>query len=266
MKEIRLGFKIIKTLTKDSIHYPGRLMVDTLGMLMRCGIVLLLYNYVYKLNNDNISGTNFLTAAWSIFLYFCFSVLRLRDLSRLIMQDVQSGNVEVLFSKPVSYVFYRWWWQLGLGFYSFIVLTFTMSIALYLITGLPETMKISIFLPSLLSTFFLGAILSLLLYTAIGLLAFWIEDVLPFYWIVDKSVMILGGSYLPVALFPKYLYWLAKYSPFGATHFLTHTTSVSWQNNWSSLMMIQLSWVVVFFILVHFLFSIARTKVSVNGG
>lgn len=266
MKEIRLGLKILSTLTKDRIQYPGRLVTDTVGMLARCGILLILYHYVFKLNNKTISGIGFQEAAWSIFFYFAFSVLRLRDLSRLIMQDVRSGNVEILFSKPISYILYRCWWQLGQGLYSFIVLTSTLSCVLYFVIGIPDVMKIAIFLPSHLLVIVFGAILSLLVYTVIGLLAFWIEDILPIYWIVDKSIMILGGSYLPVAMFPKYLYWAAKYSPFGATHFITHTTSQLWGTNWMNFLFIQLCWIIVFLCLVNFLFANARTKVSVNGG
>lgn len=266
MKEIRLGLKILSTLTKDRIQYPGRLVTDTVGMLARCGILLILYHYVFKINNKSINGIGFREAAWSIFFYFAFSVLRLRDLSRLIMQDVRSGNVEILFSKPISYLLYRSWWQLGLGLYSFIVLAPTLSSVLYFIIGIPEIMKNVIFLPSLFLVIVFGAILSLLIYTVIGLLAFWIEDILPLYWIVDKTIMILGGSYLPVAMFPRYLYLVAKYSPFGATHFITQTTTAPWQTNWMNFLFIQLCWIIIFWWLVSFLFTNARTKVSVNGG
>ena len=111
-----------------------------------------------------------------------------------------------------------------------------------------------------------GAILSLLLYTLVGLLAFWIEDTNPVFWIVDKAVMILGGSYLPVALFPKFMYKLALYSPFGASQFITHTVYDTWQTNWYILIGIQIFWSLVIGSIVYILFAKARRKVSVNGG
>ena len=67
MKEIRLATKILKTTVKDRIQYPDRLVVDTIGILARCGILLILYWYVFKLSNGVINGTTFLFAAWSIF-------------------------------------------------------------------------------------------------------------------------------------------------------------------------------------------------------
>ncbi|MFA6919007.1 MAG: hypothetical protein WC244_02765 [Patescibacteria group bacterium] len=266
MKEIRLAVKILKTLIKDRIQYPGRLIVDTIGVIARCGILLILYWYVFKLDNGVINGTTFIFTAWSIFFYFSFSVLRLRDISRLIMQDVQSGNIEVLFSKPISYISYRIWWQIGSGLYSFIIITILTVIALAFIIGFPPTMTINLFIPTFILTFLCGSILSLLIYAIVGFLSFWIEDINPVYWIVDKAVMILGGSYLPIALFPKFMYQIALYSPFGASQFVTHTPYQSWQTNWYQLIGIQLFWIILLSIIVYFMFKKAKKKVSVNGG
>ncbi len=266
MKETRLAIKILKTLTKDRLHYPGRLMMDTFGMVARCGILLVLYWYVYKLNNGVINGTIFLFAAWSIFFYFAFNVLGLRGIARLIMQDIKTGNVEVLFSKPISYLSYRVWWQIGSGLYSFVVINIVATIALFLLIGLPPTMTTSLFVPTLILTFICCSILSLLTYSIVGLLAFWIEDVDPVFWIVDKAVMILGGSYLPVALFPPLMYKIALFSPFGASQFVTHTVNKSWQTNWYQLIGIQLGWIALFSLIVYFMFQQAKQKVSVNGG
>lgn len=182
------------------------------------------------------------------------------------MEDVQKGNVETLFSKPVSYVFYRMWWQVGSGIYSFVAITILATIALSLIIGLPPTMTIGIFIPTLILTFLCGAILSLSLYSIVGLLAFWIDDINPVFWIVDKTVMILGGSYLPIALFPAFMLKIALWSPFGASQFITHTVYETWQTNWYQLIGIQLFWIVLLGLVVYLMFERAKQKVSVNGG
>lgn len=265
-KKIRLPIKILKTLIKDRIQYPNRLMVDTVGILVRCGILLILYYSVFKLNNGVINGTTFIFAAWSIFFYFSFSVLKLSYISGEIMRDIQTGNVEILFSKPISYLSYRMWWQVGSGIYSFVVITILAAVALIFIIGLPPTMTIGIFIPTLILTFFCGATLSLFLFAIVGLLAFWIEDANPVIWVVDKSVMILGGSYLPVALFPAFMYKIALYSPFGASLFVTHAVYESWQTNWHKLVGIQLFWIVLLGLVVYFMFERAKQRVSVNGG
>lgn len=88
MKEIRLAKKIIKTLVKDRIQYPARLFADTTSIVARCGILLLLYSYVFGLNNGVVSGVTFDMVAWSMFLYFAFSTLGLSRISDSIMQDI----------------------------------------------------------------------------------------------------------------------------------------------------------------------------------
>ncbi len=266
MKEFRLARKIFKILIKDRIHYPGRLVVDTLTVIARCGVLLLLYAYVFELKGGVVNGVTFPMVAWSMFLYFSFYVLRPSNISRNIAQDVQTGNIEVLFSKPISYLAYRVWWQIGLGLYPFLVITILGTLVLGAIVGYPETMTIGIFIPTLLLVFLGGTALMLLTYMIVGLLAFWMEDVTPIFWMVDKTVMILGGSYLPIALFPDFMYKLAIYSPFGASNFVTHTVYESWQSVWFNLVMIQAGWILVLGLVVIIMFRHAREKVFVNGG
>jgi len=266
MKEIRLANKIIKTLVKDSIHYPNRLIANTLIVIGRCGVLLVLYWYVFKLNGGIVNGTTYIVVAWSMFLYFISSNFNLRQISRLIMQDVQSGNIEIILNKPVSYLLYKIWWKIGLGFYNFVVIGIFGTIALILIIGIPETMTIGIFLPTMLLTFILGSILSLILYSIVGLIAFWVQDINPIFWIIDKFVMILGGSYLPIALFPNFMYKIAIYSPFGASMFITHTVYDSWQTKWLMLVGIQMFWILILGVFLLWLFKKARAEVSVNGG
>ncbi len=266
MKRIRFARKIVTTLLRDRTQYRGRLFVDTMSLIARCGVLLVLYYYVFELKGGEVNGSPFILIAWSMLFYFIFMTFRLRDISREIMRDVQSGTVEILFSKPVSYIAYKIWWQIGSGIYSFLVAVVIGSIALMSIVGIPSTMSIVSFVPTLLIVLVGGILLSLLIYTIVGLLSFWIEEVSPIFWIVDKAVMILGGSYLPIALFPDFMYKLALYSPFGASQFVTHTVYEPWQSNWYVLVGIQYTWVLVLSIVTLIMFTYARQKVSVNGG
>jgi len=235
-------------------------------MFARCGLLLLIYHYVYSLNGGVINDTTFIYAAWSIFFYFALSTMRLRDLARMMMEDIQSGNIEIMLNRPISYLFYRNWMQVGAGLFPFVIITSASTFIIYALIGFPPTFYSPIFLPSVLITLFFGIILSLLIYSVVGLIAFWIEDINPIFWIVDKLVMILGGSFLPIALFPPILKTLAVWSPVGTSYFLTHTVYVSWQSEWLPLITIQIFWTVVMSILVFYLFRLAKNKVSVNGG
>lgn len=266
MKTLRLANTIVSMLVKERLFYPGRLLADTVVVFARFGIVALLYRYVFELRGGEILGVSFQAVAWSMFFYFAFMVFGLRTVAREIMRDVQSGTVEVLFSKPVSYLWYRAMWQIGTGLYPFIFISVLGSVVLAYTIGIPATLATPLFLSTIGVVLILGIVLMLLLYISIGLLAFWMEDVNPVFWIVDKAVMILGGSYLPIALFPPLMYQIALWSPFGAAYFITHSVYASWATLWLKLISIQAFWIAILCIVVATLFAFARRKVSVNGG
>lgn len=266
MNELRLARKTISILLKDWVHYPNRLVMDIFLMFSRYGILMILYWYVFNLRGGSIANTTFAPVAWSVFFYFAFMTFRPRNIAREIMTDVQSGKVELFFSKPVSYIWHKIWWQIGMGSYPFAVMAVAGSLVLFAIVGIPSSMTAPIFVPTLILAFVGGSALSLLLYSIVGLTAFWIEDAKPVFWMIDKSIMILGGSYLPVAMFPPLMYKIAIYSPLGASQLVTHTVLDSWKNEWPILIAIQMAWVIVMFFAVWFIFSKARKNVSINGG
>ena len=61
-----------------------------------------------------------------------------------------------------------------------------------------------------------GATMGLLLYTLVGLTAFWLRRVLPGLLIMQKLIFILGGLFAPISLYPGWLHTLAAASPFAA--------------------------------------------------
>ena len=139
------------------------------------------------------------------------------------------------------------------------------SIAMLLLVGVPN-LNLMIFIPTFIITFIVGTILGLILYSIIGLLAFFMQDVRPVHWIVDKFVMVLGGSYLPVVLFPPFMKFLAYASPFGAINFTSSTVYDSWNSEFLVRILLQLFWVLVFGVLLVFVYRKAREKAMINGG
>jgi ABC-2 type transport system permease protein len=62
----------------------------------------------------------------------------------------------------------------------------------------------------------LAGLVLLLCNALIGLLAFWLDDVSPLYWLWQKSMFVLGGLFVPLALYPDWLRLVALWSPFSA--------------------------------------------------
>ena len=200
-----------------------------------------------------------------MFVYFCIMILNLRRLDKLIMTDVKSGNVEMFMNKPINYLKISFYKVIGQGLFSFLFISLIGSFLMILILGFP-TVNLKVFIPTFILTFILGQIIALLLYGIIGIMAFFIEDITPLHWIVDKFVMILGGSYLPVSMFPTFMKVLAFASPFGAVNFATSTVYESWNTEWIYRLLLQLGWVVILGIILYVLYNKSKEKAMINGG
>lgn len=265
MKKIKFPLTVIKIFMKNQIQNKTFLLLDMFSMFSRCLVVFLLYGYVFKVNNGTINNVDYVTTLWSMFIYFCIMILNIRKLDRIIMNDVKSGNVEMFLNKPTNYIKLTFYKVLGQGIYSFTIITIIGSIIMFLLVGFPK-LNLLLFIPTLLITLILGTILALFIYSIIGLLSFFMQDVRPIHWIVDKFVMVLGGSYLPVALFPPVLKFLAFISPFGAINFATSTVYDTWNNEFIIRILLQIIWIIVFGILLNYIYKKARQKAMINGG
>jgi ABC-2 type transport system permease protein len=62
----------------------------------------------------------------------------------------------------------------------------------------------------------LGTTIGVLLYTIVGLCAFWVRRVMPAYLIMQKAMFLLGGLFAPITLYPVWLYHAGVVTPFAA--------------------------------------------------
>jgi len=53
-------------------------------------------------------------------------------------------------------------------------------------------------------------------YAALGIVAFWLGDIAPVYWIWQKLTFVLGGLLLPLSFYPDIVIRIAKATPFPA--------------------------------------------------
>lgn len=265
MRKIKFPLTVIKIFMKNQMQNKTYILLDIFNMISRCLIVFLLYGYVFKISGGSINGVDYTTTLWSMFIYFCIMILNIRKIYKLIMDDVKSGNVEMFLNKPINYVVLSFYKIIGQGFYSFTVITVLGSIAMFLFVGIPRVNPL-IFIPSIILTLILGSILGLIMYSIIGLLSFFMQDVRPIHWITDKFVMVLGGSYLPVALFPPVMKFMAFISPFGAINFATSTVYESWNSEFIIRILLQMGWILIFGLLLVYIYKKAREKAMINGG
>lgn len=192
-------------------------------------------------------------------------MLSMGRLEGTIVSDVKTGALAYLLAKPMDYIAYQYAGFLGetalrVGINGVIGAT-----TAWVLVGPLHTTAWAV--GTWLLGVVLGASLSFHMAACIGLMAFWVEDVVPFFWIYNKLLFTLGGLFAPVAMYPGIFRTLAEWSPFyhvfaAPAHLLVSSSPgefarcVAWQS----------AWLLLFVGLSRLVFRRGVRRVDANGG
>ncbi len=266
LHDSRIFYWLFRFGMKDVNESLIKFIADFIITCCRLGVMLALYFALFEYKGGEIMGVNFQTVSWGMFLYFVFMYIAPRYLSRDIQADIQTGRIENLFSKPVNYIYYKLGEYLGNRFVVFLLSAFMGFAAMGIFIGIPSNILTIHFLWTFPLVIIFCFILTFQFSVLLGLSSFWVEDVTSIRWLMDKTTMILGGAYFPVAFFPPILKSLSLYTPFGASQFITYAAYESWQTTYLQMLGMQIFWIFVFGIIIFWVQKKALGKLSVNGG
>jgi ABC-2 type transport system permease protein len=129
-----------------------------------------------------------------------------------ISEAVKAGDLAYTLARPLSYPFYQVANSLGNSAPRFVLNLLTAAAVVRLGMG-----RLAGDLPGLLAFLGMAAlalVLDALIAVLIGLLAFWIEEVMPAFWIYQKLLFTVGGLFLPLEMFPDWLQGAVRWLPF----------------------------------------------------
>lgn len=259
-------FTIFSIAIKNALFYRGKIASMILLWFVRMSVLISVYSVAYKHVGHSLGNVPFETAIWAMAAYFVTLSLGMRLVYRDINDDIRFGAIETKITKPYDYLLSATMNRIGGGLPD-IAIAFLFGIPfLIILVGVPAVHFSFLWIVQALLLFMGGTVLASSLYSAVGLLAFWIEDADPAFWIFDKIVLILGGSYVPVAMFPNGMKHIAEYSPFGATMFVTQSFNADFSSHWIWLFSVQLFWMIVMYGCLQLLFARAKKTLFVNGG
>jgi ABC-2 type transport system permease protein len=132
--------------------------------------------------------------------------LRLED-------DIRSGALEPHLLRPKPYLVQTIAGEAG-GMTARLAMLGVAGLALLAISGRPWPAGFGLVYVAVLGV--VGATIGMLLYTLVGLTAFWLRRVLPAMLITQKLMFLLGGLFAPISFYPGWLHDIAAASPFGA--------------------------------------------------
>jgi ABC-2 type transport system permease protein len=131
-----------------------------------------------------------------------------------IQRDVRSGDLACLLGRPISYLGSKLAEAAGELVPSFVALGLVGAVTAYALSGGWPHEPLGLFAALVLGL--LASVLWQLANALIGLSSFWLDDCTPLYWLWQKASFVLGGMFVPLALYPAWLQTLAGWSPFSA--------------------------------------------------
>jgi ABC-2 type transport system permease protein len=180
-----------------------------------------------------------------------------------IQEDVRRGDVAYQLCRPVTYPRALLAQCLGMLAVRASWLGAVAFTAAALYTGqAPSWSALALVVPFGL----LAALVLAELYLVLGLIAFWLRDATPLYWVCGKLTFILGGLMLPLELYPRWLQLLAACTPFpallaGPAGFVLHGTT-----NVATLALQLAFWALALFGLLELVFWRATRVLQLSGG
>ncbi len=251
---------------KQQVLFPGVALAHATSWLLRSGLTVLFFSEIYRLQGlQQLHGLAFPVVASSTLIYTLFTIMGMRALPMTFDRQYASGAMAMWLNKPLPYLLFRSVSGLAENVVSF------MSILLFIMIfwslgGFPETAEPLARLAAGGLLFLLGLVLALILYTLIGLSAFWFGESAGVYQIVDKFIMLFGGCYVPVAFFPSLLRQVGEASPMGAMMACTQTFYPDLWDNLPRFLGIQVFWIVVLGAALWRAQAFAQKRLVVQGG
>ena len=259
-------FFIYKTAVMENLQYSMNLLFGILSYLLINFVFLNLWKYLYEDSSNLIAGYTMTQMVWYVVLtemmWFANSNGTLR---RQLSQDIKSGGIAYGLNKPYNYLYFMISKHFGeitirLGIY------LTVGILTgYLFVGKIPNFKVQ-YLPYMAIVFLLGLVINSMIRMVISNFSFWIEDALPFHWLYDKLILVLGTIF-PVEMFPKVIQPIIKCSPIYVVNYGPTKVIIDFSMGmFFNVLAAQLIYLGFTVLLLSFFFGKGVKRLNVNGG
>jgi ABC-2 type transport system permease protein len=254
---------VFRFASRDQIVYIPSFLARNLFFVVVMFVFFSLWRVVYA-GAEQIAGFTMVQMLW----YLTFTEAIELSQTRIFMpisEEVKDGTVAYSLNRPYSYVFF--WISRGMGENLVKVVPLLVEgfiLAVIMVGPLPGYLSA---LPFGLLAIVFGILIGTTLQAIIGLLAFWFEEVLPFWWIIQKLVFVVGGMFIPIDIYPDWLARIARYTPFAFAAYWPATTFVDFSTERVVTTLVgQLAYIILFGLAAVGLFRVAVRKLQAHGG
>jgi len=256
---------VLQVSVANNLAYMAEAVFRTIFLLVIMFVFLQLWTITYAARGvHSLGGFSINDMIWYLATTETIA-LSLPPLTRQIDEEVRSGQLVYLLGRPCSYVLYHFAQYLGERFVRLALNIPLAALVAFVFVGLPHItwMGLLAWLPVL----FLAGCIDYVVYFSIGLLAFWTEETTPFFLIVNRLALVLGGVIAPLEIFPQPLRGIAQVLPFSTVLYGPARTLVHFQAApFAWLLFQQVVTLAVGAFVLWMIYTVATRRVSLNGG
>lgn len=259
----RKYFKIFSCTIRDQFAYIPSYIIGNIFFVVILFVFFSLWSAIYR-DQVAIAGLTLTQTLWYLSFAETIELSKARVYNQ-IQEEVKEGSIAYALGRPYSYNGFKVARSLGESLVKAIPILVIGFVVCSLFTGiLPGYLQM---LPFGIILIIGGILLNLMWGIIIGLLAFWTEEVTPFYWILQKLIFIGGGMFLPIDFFPEWLQGSAKVLPFAFSAYWPAITMVNFsRENFQTALTGQVVYIVLLGTVAWSIFRVALRKIHVQGG
>jgi len=203
---------VLRTAARQQWVYRAEMAMRAVQMVLFMGIFVALWSTAFGVSGRaELAGYSLAEVVW----YLAMTETIALSTSRVFIEigeAVKAGGVAYQLARPLSYPLYQVANSLGNSTPRFALNLLTATAVAGLGTGQwPGSLRGILAFVGMAA---LALLLDSLIAVLIGLLAFWIEEVTPAFWIYQKLLFTVGGLFLPLEMFPQWLRRLTRWLPF----------------------------------------------------
>jgi ABC-2 type transport system permease protein len=256
---------VLQVSVANNLAYIMEVIFRTLFLIVFVYIFEQLWKTTFAVRGiTSLNGFDINTLVWYLAATETIA-LSLPQLTRMIDQEVRTGQLAYLLGRPCSYVLYHFAQYLGERLVRLVINSLVAFIIALLFLGPPPFTWMGVLAWPLVV--FLAVCIDYVVYFSIGLLAFWTEETTPFFLIVNRLALVLGGVLAPLEVLPQPIRGIALILPFSAVLYGPARTLVHFQLiPFCWLLVQQVITIAIGSLLLYALYRLATRRVNINGG
>jgi ABC-2 type transport system permease protein len=253
-----------KTFQRSSTYRLATLtgiVVNSFFGYITCQVFLALYSSVQTEKIANFGLTNTLSYTW--YTQAMISTVQVW-FDKEISKTIVTGDIVSDFAKPFDYQTFWLSRFVGTSFFSFLFRSIPTYVVGMLFFGaqLPKNL---VTVPLFLTSLSLSIGVSFLIGYMVNLTSFWTISSAGSFTIMSTVQMFFSGFVVPIAYMPDWLIGLSNLLPFRAIISIPAQIWLEQQTGWEILLP-QVGWLVLLWLLARQITNLARRKVTIQGG